>query len=234
MNFTDCFQMQNRKKILLSLIILPLIAFSQDKSMSQLTLGQKEDIGNYLAILEYSYYANNFEHAKNLSDLLDYFADEWKFPSVYRDSISMEKIGNTLVFLYNTDTICIKQMECIECDDMTSNYFYHKFIGIYDDLGHYRYVKHLTEKWTRLRHKVYKKCKNGGFNILRDSSENYRKYVLYEYDLSKGLSIHNVCKSEIELQNNEYTQELSDLASKICKKYNVQKVIFTAFFLYKK
>jgi hypothetical protein len=67
-----------------------------------------------------------------------------------------------------------------------------------------------------------------------DLSKNnrYLKRALLVYDNGK-LSVHDICKECIILEENDYTESLKEIAEMYCKEYNCKRIIFSAIILKK-
>lgn len=219
-------------------LLFPISLIGQSLTLSKMSNEQKENLGYYLQFLEKCYLQSNFQHPKNMQQLINFCKDEAPFPLTFQDSLSITIYHDTISFLYKDDLLCRYPAEELSCYYITESPFYYDFAAVYDNNGNYIYVKGIRKKWLHIRHRIYSQMSNGNYFLIKipaDSIEleidNKPRQILYQFDYAQGLSVHETCNGLVKLPNNAYINQLKKASKKICDKYRARKFIFSAFIL---
>ncbi len=153
--------------------------------------------------------------------------------------------GNTLEHYYK-DSLLLSYTPNLHCNKFTYDLNLSRFIRMFDESNKAMenvYIDSCFEE----RHKkimfdnVFKFCSQYGYSenfpsedsCYSDLSKNnrYVKRALLVYD--GELSVHDICKECIILEENDYIKSLKEIAEMYCKEYNCKRIIFSAIMLQK-
>lgn len=176
-------------------------------------------------------------------ELSSYFFD-WANKNI--SYFDLEKNDNTL-YVYHKDSILSTYTRHLECNKFTYEPNFFRFIRMFDENNQAMKNVYMDSCFEE-RHKkimfenVLKFHEQYGYdanfpsndNCYLDSSKNdrYAQRGLLVYDNGK-LSVHNICKECITLEENDYIESLKEIAEMYCKEYNCKRIIFSAIILKK-
>ena len=154
--------------------------------------------------------------------------------------------GNILEHYYK-DSLLLSYTPNLECNKFTYEPNFFRFIRMFDESNKAMenvYIDSCFEERHRkiMFDNVLKFHEQYGYEVnfptndscYSDSSKNdrYAQRALLVYDNGK-LSVHDICKECITLEENDYIESLKEIAEMYCKEYNCKRIIFSAIILKK-
>lgn len=162
-----------------------------------------------------------------------YIPEVWK--KIMRDhksDFTFQTTDSTLDIFYK-DSLLARYSTDIRCKDFTLyRYRNYSIRGIYPD-GAVLLNDSLTNEYKKEVNRILISAyENHDYQVVYlptiEIIHNVPPYILYEYDVQTGLTIHKICQCEYPMYHNKYTEDLESFAKQMCQKYGFTRLLFTS------